>query len=133
MKFRNVIKNKRSVLKAFTLLEMLIVLTIIGILMAIGMATYSRIQDSAMKQALEVEFRNLNLAIYNYQIENGAFPTSVEDLLVGGYINRDLSTDPWNTQYMLRQNQQTGRLEIVSAGPDRKFDTEDDIVHEAGI
>ncbi len=121
---------------AFTLLEMLIVLTIIGILMAIGMATYSRIQDTASKQALKVEMNNLKLAIYAYHQNNNTYPTSADALQKEGFISKELQTDPWNTDYRIGvKTNPTGMTLIVitSAGPDKKFDTPDDIVKEDSI
>lgn len=122
-----------AVLDAFTLLEMLIVLTIIGILMAIGMATYSRIQNTAMTKAVNAEVNQYKIAIYNYKIENGSSPASVDDLLNGGYITKDLAIDPWNTKYSISFNSQNGSVKIVSAGSDKKFGTKDDIINEANM
>ncbi len=121
---------------AFTLLEMLIVLTIIGILMAIGMATYSRVQDTANKQAIKVEMNNLKLALYSYKQSNNNYPQSVSALQNEGFISKDLEKDPWNTDYKLAyKTNPNGATTIIisSAGPDKQHGTDDDIIKEDTI
>ncbi len=118
---------KSKKLKAFTLLEMLVVLTIIGILMSIGMASYTRIQQSATKKAVIVEIKQFQIAILNYKIDHGTPPSSVQVLLSGGYITRDLARDPWNEEYILQVDQNSSQITLISKGADKKLGTADDI------
>ncbi len=128
-------KINRETIKfdAFTLLELLIVLTIIGILMAVGMAGIPKLIETANKKAVETEMASFRVAIMNYKVDNGSTPTSVDELLSRGYITQELAIDPWGDKYMLRIKEGTGILEVVSAGADKKFGTEDDITKEAQI
>lgn len=128
--------RKARPIGAFTLLEMLIVLTIIGILMAIGMATYTRIQDTASKQALKVEMNNIKLAVYAYYQNNNNYPATVQVLQTEGFISKELQSDPWNTDYRLGVKTSPNGLTLIvisSAGPDKKFGTPDDIVREDSL
>lgn len=118
---------------AFTLLELLIVLTIIGILMAVGMAGIPKLIETANNKAVETEMASFRVAILNYKVDNGTVPTSIEELLSRGYITQELSIDPWGNEYMLRMKEGTSVLEVVSAGADKKFGTDDDITKEAQI
>lgn len=113
-------------LEGFTLLELLVVLTIIGILMTIGMAAYTGVIESATRRAVEVEISQFQVAIFNFKIEEGRMPSSTEELLSSGYITQELLKDPWGESYILRENE--GRYQIVSKGPDKKIGTKDDIV-----
>ncbi|MCX7883274.1 MAG: type II secretion system protein GspG [Brevinematales bacterium] len=119
-------KNKNLSLEGFTLLELLVVLTIIGILMTIGMAAYTGVIESATRRAVEVEISQFQIAIFNFKIEEGRLPSSPEELLSAGYITRELLKDPWGEDYLLREHE--GRYQILSKGPDKKAGTKDDIV-----
>jgi len=112
--------------EAFTLLEILVVLTIIGILLAIAMPNYNRIQNSAMISAAKTEMNGFNIAIYNYKLDKGILPSNVDDLLKEGYITKDMATDPWNHKYVLEKTSD-GNMKVVSLGPDGKLNTKDDI------
>lgn len=118
---------KRKKLEGFTLLEMLVVLAIIGILMSIGMASYTKIQQSATNKAVLVEMKQFQIALLNYKIDHGTPPTSVKALLNGGYITRDLALDPWNEEYILQVNPNSGQVTLISKGADKKLGTADDI------
>lgn len=130
MKSEEALGKMNRAFDAFTLLELLIVLTIIGILMAIGMAGIPKLIGTANKKAVESEMASFKVAMMNYKIDNGTEPVAVDELLSRGYITQELALDPWGNQYMLRKNETTGAMEIVSAGEDKKFGTADDIVRE---
>lgn len=119
-------KRKEYTCEGFTLLELLVVLTIIGVLMTIGMAAYTGVIESATRRAVEVELSQFQIAIFNFKIEEGRMPVSTEELLMGGYITRELLKDPWGEDYILRENE--GRWQVFSKGPDKKAGTRDDIV-----
>ncbi len=130
MRFERKDRSFGRTFDAFTLLEVLIVLTIIGILMAVGMAGIPKLIETANKKAVETELSNFHVAIMNYKIENGVAPSSVDELLTRGYITQELAIDPWGNKYMLKKNETTGGVEVVSAGADKKFGTDDDISKE---
>ncbi len=128
-----IFKKPNITFKAYTLLEILVVLTIIGILMAVGLATYTKVQETAMKKAMQMEMKQYSIAIYNYKIDKGNIPGDVDILLNEGYITKELSTDPWETKYKIEYNETTHILKITSAGPDKKFGTSDDYSTEENI
>jgi len=119
-------------LSAYTLLEMLIVLTIIGILLTAGLATYSTVQNTAMKKAAQIELRQYQIAIQTFKVDSNTLPSSSKELLEKGYITKELLTDPWNTEYRI-ENTSENTIKIISAGPDRRFGTKDDITEETTV
>jgi hypothetical protein len=70
----------------------------------------------------------VHAALTQYQIERGRCPTGRGDLIDGKYLNaRDL-VDPWGTSiaYWCHADE----MQIRSAGPDKLFNTDDDIARE---
>ncbi len=124
-------KEKR--LPAYTLLELLMVLTIIGVLMATGMVVYSRIQLSALKKAAQIEMKQFPLAILSYRLDYQENPASPSELLDGGFITRELATDPWGNDYRLEYGEDGRTVRVLSAGPDKKIGTKDDLSIEENI
>lgn len=72
--------------KGFTLVELMVVLLIIGILVAIAVPVYTNAQANAQKRACQANLRTIDGAITQYQAEQGADPTSVQDLVTKGYL-----------------------------------------------
>lgn len=124
---------KRYHFKAYTLLEIMIVLTIIGILMAIGMANYSKVQNSAMKSSATQAMAQYPVAAMNFKTDNGRVPKDVQELLDGGYINKSLAMDPWKNNFQLQYDDATGIFKVISAGPDKKIGTKDDITQDFNL
>lgn len=118
---------------AFTLLEILVVLTIIGVLMAIGMANYSQIQNSALRQAAQAEMKQFAVAVTGFKMDYNRAPADLDELLTGGYITKSLATDPWGMDYQLEANAETSGLRVHSAGPDKKFGTADDLFQDESL
>jgi general secretion pathway protein G len=81
----------------FTLLEMMIVITIMLILLSIGAGRYQqsiiRAREAALKQDLSVMRR----AIDQYTIDKQAPPQSLDDLVTAGYL-RGIPVDPITRQ-----------------------------------
>ena len=130
--YRSITRGFNRKHDAFTLLEMLIVLTIMGILMAVGMAAYTNVIATTKKKAAQTEMGQLKIGVMSYRMANNTLPASVEDLVKDGDVNTDAATDPWNVKYKLSFKTQGSftTMIITSAGPDKKFGTADDITKE---
>jgi general secretion pathway protein G len=79
--------------KGFTLVEILIVMTIIGILTAIVVPRYKSAIISAKEGVLKENLFQINDAIDKYLYDKGQYPTSLEDL-IGKYL-RKIPMDPF--------------------------------------
>jgi general secretion pathway protein G len=79
--------------RGFTLLELMIVVTIILILATLGAGRYQqsvvRAREAAMKQDLSV----MRHAIEQYTLDKELGPQSLDDLVSAGYL-REIPTDP---------------------------------------
>jgi type II secretory pathway pseudopilin PulG len=69
------VKNSRHV-NAFTLLELLIVMTIIIVLAGLTFATMGYVQGKARRSRAEAEIAAISAALENYKADNGAYPRS---------------------------------------------------------
>ena len=65
--------------KAFTLIELLIVVLIIAILAAIAVPNFLEFQTRAKVSRARSDMRNLAVAIEAYTVDNGTFPASGVD------------------------------------------------------
>jgi prepilin-type N-terminal cleavage/methylation domain-containing protein len=120
--------------RGMTLLEIMIVLAILALVMGlvVGPKVMSLFADSKEKIA--------KMAVDKYAFEaygswapsnpSKACPDKLEDL--NAYMNNKDSKDPWGTQYRMKCGQSLppsvkGGIAVESAGPDQKWETEDDI------
>lgn len=89
MKFKSLQKKKRA---GFTLVEMVIVVTILGILSGIGFMKFGNVQETSRKNADYAAAANLATAANLYLLENpnadlNNKTISIEELKNKGYIN----------------------------------------------
>src|SRR5882724_724262 len=73
------ITRKKS--QAFTLVELLLVLVILGILAAIVIPKFSGRSEQAKEQAASTQISNLSTALNNFEVDNAYYPKSLADLL----------------------------------------------------
>ena len=66
--------------RAFTLIELLIVVVIIGILAAIAIPKFANTKGKANAAALKTDLRNLSTAEEAYFFENSAYTSTIADL-----------------------------------------------------
>lgn len=143
MKTRKQIRSNRPVRRAFTLIEIIVVVTIIALLAAvIAPRLFGRI-DWAKKNAARADVKSISLAVTAYKMDasiqlNDGF--DLNDLLLppedgggpeGPYLKKnDDLFDPWKNAYVIRiPGEVNYDFDIISVGPDGQFGTEDDITN----
>jgi general secretion pathway protein G len=77
----------------FTLLELLIVMTIIALLAAIAVPAYVANVRAAREAVLKEDLHTLRVAIDSYTVDKQKGPTSLDDVVTAGYV-RALPKDP---------------------------------------
>lgn len=93
----------RGLAAGFTLLEMMIVVTIMLILMSIGAGRYEQSIVRAREAVLKQDLLVMRRAIDQYTIDKEQPPQSLDDLVTAGYM-RSLPVDPitrkqdWRTE-----------------------------------
>ena len=119
----------------FTLLEVLVVLTVIALLAAlVGPEIVGRVSDARATSA-KAQLEIFALALDNYRLDNGRYPTTEQGLAAlrerprrgpapmqwrGPYLRKAVPLDPWGRPYMYRspgERNPTG-YDLVTLGRD---------------
>ena len=131
---------------AFTLLEILVALAIVGLLAGLAISNSDKIFGQSQEAVARVFVRDsLKTSLVRYRIDLGDYPSTNEGLAAlltapagkaerwrGPYIeapgNR-VPTDPWGEAYRYRfpGTKNTGGYDLYSTGPDKVDGTDDDI------
>jgi general secretion pathway protein G len=88
----------------FTLIELMIVITIILILIGMAVGRYDKSVQKANEAVLRHNLQTIRTSIDNYTLDKQAAPQSIDDLVQAGYL-RSVPTDPmtrakdWVPQY----------------------------------
>jgi general secretion pathway protein G len=81
----------------FTLLELMIVISIIIILAAVALPQYQKTIMHARESVLRNDLFSMRSLIDQYSADKGKLPQSLEDLVTAGYV-REIPTDPITNQ-----------------------------------
>jgi general secretion pathway protein G len=116
--------------QGFTLVEMLVVITIIGLIMGlIGPRVLNYLSESKVKAA-KIQMQSFASALDLYNLDTGRYPSSAEGLAAlvqpttgvawnGPYLKgAALPNDPWNHPYIYRVPGERGPYDILSLGSD---------------
>jgi general secretion pathway protein G len=117
--------------RGFTLVEILVVITIIGLIMAlVGPRVLNYLGESKVKTA-KIQIQSLSSALDLFYLDAGRYPSSAEGLgalvqPVGGvaawngpYLKGgNIPLDPWGKAYVYRSPGEHGAYDVVSLGSD---------------
>jgi general secretion pathway protein G len=117
--------------QGFTLVEMLVVITIIGLIMGlIGPRVLNYLSESKVKAA-KIQLQSFGSALDLFYLDAGRFPSTAEGLTAlvqrtpgvaawnGPYLKGgNVPSDPWNKPYIYRSPGERGAYEIMSYGSD---------------
>jgi general secretion pathway protein G len=115
----------------FTLVEMLVVITIIGLIMGlIGPRVLNYLNESKVKTA-RIQLQSFSSALDLFYLDAGRYPTTAEGLAAlvqrtpgvgawnGPYLKGgSVPNDPWNHPYVYRAPGDRGPFDIISYGSD---------------
>ena len=136
----------RRAARAFTLLEILVVLAIAGMIIGLAVANLDKIFGGAKEDVARMFVNNsLKVPLQTYRMHMGDFPSTAEGLQAliaapsnnadrwrGPYLDGDktkILLDPWMEPYQYRYPgiRNTSSYDVWSKGPDKQDGTADDI------
>ena len=128
-------KNKNS-RAGFTLVEILLVVAILGILAGVAVVSLKGRTKSASIGATRTSIQAIQTAIDTYEVDNGVYPQSLQNLLTKGNENNwngpyikdgRMPKDAWGNEFSYTV--QGDSYKITSAGPDGQQGSADDITN----
>lgn len=141
---RTLDRNRHRRRRGFTLMEMIVVVTIIALLAGLVVPRLWQHVGSAKETVAASEAANLEKQIYAYMLDTGMDkPSDDFDLTLlllppdqdggpnGPYLNKEEDLlDPWEVPYVLRiPGEVNYDFDVLSGGPDLEIGTEDDITN----
>jgi general secretion pathway protein G len=124
-------RNRRRGQAGITLIEMLVVMTIIALFAALVAPSMLRHSDTARITASRAQIHNFMTALGAYKLDTGVFPTTEQGLQVlrlkptevnqwaGPYMPQDIPKDPWGHDYVYRYPGEHGdEPDIICLGAD---------------
>jgi general secretion pathway protein G len=118
---------RRRKVEGMTLVEIMIVVIIMALIAtAVGVAVLPRL-EKARVDSTRTDAQAIRSAVTLYLGENpGGDCPSVDDLVEGGYLDSSKrTTDAWDNDFIVEC--EGDNVTVISAGPDGKRGTEDDI------
>ena len=139
-------RKRKRIAKAFTLIELLLVITIISVLAAVVVPRFfGRSQETRIVAAKQTIVGTFGIAMDLFEQDTGRYPRSDEGLRAlvnnpqitnwrGPYLKSNtVPLDPWGNEYKYSFPSELTSSEflydIVSAGPDAVFGNNDDITN----
>ncbi len=124
-------ENARDPEAGFSLLEIMISITILGLLATIVVINVLPAQDQAMVQKARTDIATLEQALDAYRLDMRSYPTLEAGLAAlserpanatgnyreGGYVRR-LPDDPWGNPYQYVYPGENGLFDVYSLGRD---------------
>jgi len=119
--------------QAFSLMELLVVIVILGLLAAVVLPNLTGKSEEAKRKLTCVQMKNLTESLKMFKIDNGRYPTTEESLKslivnpnpelllsysTSGYLeDKKVPKDPWGRDYVYTYDEENG-LDIISFAGD---------------
>lgn len=127
--------------RAFTLIEIMVVVMIMGILLSIVLFKVTGRGQEARLTAANSQLDNLCMALEAYLMDNGNYPAQLAHLYAtpdagmnswkGPYVQKPNFKDPWGHEFVYAAGSSAAHnkksYDLYSKGPDGQPDTADDI------
>jgi len=117
--------------RGYTLVELLIVITILAGISVIAVPTYLNYLERSRIKTAGIQIDRLGTILDTYLLDVGRYPTQAEglealvsappgvDRWAGPYLQKKESLiDPWGTPFQYRSPGEHGKYDLYSLGPD---------------
>ncbi|MGJ8680094.1 type II secretion system major pseudopilin GspG [Paraglaciecola sp.] len=126
--------NTKSQQKGFSLIELIIVITIMGLLVSlVAPKMFSKVSSTQRKTA-SAQMQMFSTALDTYRLDLGVYPASLDELRSsdkprwdGPYLPKSVPLDPWDNPYSYKTPGEEGQdYYLASLGADGKLGGEED-------
>lgn len=125
--------NRSGLREGFTLIEILLVVSILGILASIVVVKMTNQAGKAKITATRVTIESIKVAIDRYEMELSKYPENLAELVKEGdekwpgpfLDQQEVPKDQWGQEFKYEIIGK--RVRITSAGPDQQMGTADDL------
>lgn len=127
-------ENRRARQRGITMIELLVVLSIIALISALVVVNVLPERDRAAVRKAGIDINVIEGALDQYRLDMMSYPTTEQGLAAlvdvpanvgragdyrpGGYIRGGVPLDPWNNPYQYRYPGDKGLVDIYSLGAD---------------
>lgn len=133
---------ERAGARAFTFIEIMLVVLIIGILMGIVVPKMVGHTKTSRIQATKASIQGISTALQMFEVKAGRFPTTQEGL--GALVTKpndltddewtqnlnEVPKDAWKQEFIYKSPGEVNKdYDLVSKGPDKQEGTDDDIAN----
>ncbi|WP_395374380.1 type II secretion system major pseudopilin GspG [Marinicella sp. W31] len=110
-------RNRKDLQSGFSLIEVLVVMTILAVIIGLVARNVAGGQDKAKYQQAKIEVQKLTQAVESFYLDTGRLPDSLDQLFndsgdsmwLGPYIKEKELKDPWGEGYHYTSSSQHGQ------------------------
>ena len=118
---------------AFSLIELMVVIVILGLLAMFVLPNLTGKSEEAKQKLTCIQMKSIAQALKMYKIDNSSYPSTEEklDILVkNNFFEDDFAPqDSWGNDFIYTSSIKKDRFELVSFGADKKESSEDNIYY----
>jgi general secretion pathway protein G len=123
-------KNKH-LKKAFSLMELMVVIIILGLLASFVLPNLTNKSEQAKKKLVCIQMKSIAQALKMYKLDNSTYPTTQEGLQILAqkkyFEDKKVPKDSWQNDFIYINNNDS--FDIISLGADKKEGGADDIYY----
>ena len=114
--------------KAFTLMELMIVIIILSLLAAFVLPNLTGKGEDAKKAIVCIQMQNISQELKMYKVKNSIYPKTSQGLSVLDFEEGKMPKDSWKNEFIYTLVSKN-KFDIISLGSDKKEGGGDDIYY----
>jgi len=113
--------------KAFSLMELMVVIIILGLLASFVLPSLTGKSEDAKEKLVCLQMKSIAQALKMYKIDNSSYPSTEEGLPIKYFEDEKLPKDSWGNNYIYTFDE--NNFDLISLGANKKEGGEDDIYY----